>query len=73
MRPAQLRRFALISAEHRMRILFSFNEAGAAAPVCRAKSTRIFRLFRRFNEAGAAAPVCQTFFRLLQKEIFQLQ
>ena len=74
MRPAQLRRFAWRSGSLALRFPFRFNEAGAAAPVCRScGSRRADRPDRGFNEAGAAAPVCpgvggahEIFDRLLQ-------
>ena len=34
MRPAQLRRFAPVPPDDAVIMLFGFNEAGAAAPVC---------------------------------------
>ena len=58
MRPAQLRRFALLPAFSCASPFLSFNEAGAAAPVCLADQRADEGGAEGFNEAGAAAPVC---------------
>ena len=59
MRPAQLRRFANAYWLCRCDCGAGFNEAGAAAPVCRFCRFNDYMPRISFNEAGAAAPVCR--------------